>query len=105
GIYWLSERKPASPYIYDVAQRVPWARERARGELMADLDRNRPGAIVVQHGDRFGWVTGDEYDSAQALREFPELESLIDRDYTLHRTIDDFDVYLRSELVTEDSKK
>jgi hypothetical protein len=94
GIYWLSERRLASHFIYDVAQRVPWARDRARRELMADLARTPPAAIVVQHGDRFEWVTGDERDSSEALGEFPELAELIAAKYRLEKTIEDFDVYL-----------
>jgi hypothetical protein len=94
GIYWLSQRPHASRFIYDVAQRVPWARERARRELMDELARNPPAAIVVQHGDRFQWVTGDERDSFEVLGDFPELAGLIANGYRLEKTIEDFDVYL-----------
>jgi hypothetical protein len=94
GIYWLSERPLASHFIYDVAQRVPWARERARRELMAELERSKPAAIIVQHGDRFNWVTGDEDDSAQALVNFPELQGLIEREYRHEKTVEDFEIYL-----------
>lgn len=96
GIYWMSDRAPASRYIYDVAQRVPWARERARTELLAELERAQPAAIVVQHGDRFPWVTGDGDDSAEELRDFPELYRLLSDRYQLDRSIEDFDIYLRA---------
>lgn len=95
GIYWMSDREPASRFIYDVAQRVQWERERARRELMDDLSANPPEAIVVEHGDRFSFVTGDDYDSAEALSTFPELDDLIKDQFEMVTTIEDFDVYVR----------
>ena len=96
GIYWIAERKPASRFIYDVPQRVPWVRDRARAELMSELEKSAPAAIVVQHGDRFPWVTGDSDDSADALRNFPALLEYLRAHYTIDKTIEDFDIYLRA---------
>lgn len=73
-VYWLAERRPASRYIYNVPQRAMWQRERARQELLADLRANPPRAVVIQRGDYFRFVTGDDLDSAGALSTFPELE-------------------------------
>jgi hypothetical protein len=93
-IYELSERRPASRYIYDVPQRVEWAREGARRTLLADLDAHPPRAIVVEHRDVFPQVTGDSIDSADTLKEFPELMSRISEHYRLDTSIEDFDIYL-----------
>lgn len=95
GIYWLAGRPPSTRYIYDVAQRVQWSKARAQSEMMSDLDKTPPQWIVVQHGDRFSWVTGDERDSAEAVRVFPELATLIDTKFELVTTIEDFDLYER----------
>lgn len=95
GIYWMADRPPATRYVYDVAQRVSWGRERAQRELMADLAKNPPALAVVQHGDRFSWVTGDDFDSAEALPHFHDLARLVERDFQLVTTIEDFDVYER----------
>ena len=95
GIYWMADRPPATRYVYDVAQRVSWGRERAQRELMADLAKNPPALVVVQHGDRFSWVTGDDFDSAEALPHFHDLARLVERDFQLVTTIEDFDVYER----------
>jgi hypothetical protein len=95
GIYWISGRRAASAYIYDVPQRVAWARERTRSELLRDLERSPPHAIVVQHRDRFSWVTGDTLDSAESLAGFAELAALIERGYELSVKIEDFDIYVR----------
>jgi hypothetical protein len=95
GIYWLADRNPATRFIYNVPQRAHWERAHARELMLADLGRQPPAMIVVQHGDRFRWVTGDDDDSAQALAEFPELRQLIDQQYVLAATVDNFDLYER----------
>ena len=97
GLYWLSERRASSRYIYDVAQRVRWDRDRARKELMNDLNSDPPQLVVVQHGDRFSWVTGDKFDSAEAIATFPELESFIRDGYEKTHSVEDFDLYERVE--------
>jgi hypothetical protein len=93
-IYDMSGRRPASRYIYDVPQRVAWARDAARGELMTDLIAHPPGAVVVEHRDVFPAVTGDAIDSADSLRSFPAFSAWLADGYQLAVTIEDFDVYL-----------
>jgi hypothetical protein len=93
-IYDLADRTPAARYLYDVPQRVAWAKERERQILMADLTAGRPAAIVVEHRDVFPMVTGDAIDSADTLKDFAALGELIAARYTLATTIEDFDVYL-----------
>lgn len=93
-IYDLADRSPATRYLYDVPQRVAWAKAHEREILMRDLDAGRPAAIVVEHRDVFPMVTGDAIDSADTLRGFPELNGLIASRYALGVSIEDFDVYL-----------
>jgi hypothetical protein len=94
-VYLLADRKPASRFIYNVPQRVQWAQVRARSTLMADLARCPPQLIAVQSNDVFPSVTGDDLDSRRALRTFPELSVLIERDYELIEAIEDFELYER----------
>jgi hypothetical protein len=93
-IYDLAGRAPVTRYLYDVPQRVAWAKAREREILMRDLAASPPAAIVVEHRDVFPMVTGDAIDSADTLRDFPALAGLIASRYTLETTIEDFDVYL-----------
>jgi hypothetical protein len=81
-VYWLSARRPSSRYVYNVPQRATWQRERAREELLADLRANPPKAVVIQHGDYFRFVTGDDLDSAAALSTFPELAAILTDGYS-----------------------
>ena len=93
-LYDLSGRAPSSKYIYNVAQRVAWAKGPAREELMRELKERPPAAIIVEHNDVFPMVTGDPIDSADTLKGFDALRSLIEDRYTLEAKIEDFDVYL-----------
>jgi hypothetical protein len=96
-IYDLSQRRPASRYIYDVPQRAPWFKQRARAELIGDLDAHPPRAIVVEHQDVVYAMTGDVVDSADTLREFPALATRLARSYELESTIGNLDVYFRRD--------
>ena len=93
-IYDLADRAPSTRYLYDVPQRVAWARVRAREILMRDLAADPPAANVVEHRDVFPMVTGDAVDSADTLKGFPALAGLLAGGYALETTIEDFDVYL-----------
>ena len=84
---------PASRYVYNLAQRSPWSHAQSRAELIADLQESRPAAIFVEHGDRFPFLTGSPGDSAEALRDFPELRTMIQRDYRLVGALGKFDTY------------
>jgi hypothetical protein len=63
--------------------------------LMQDLARKPPQLIAVQRNDVFPAVTGDDLDSRRALETFPELSTLIERDYELIEAVEDFELYER----------
>jgi hypothetical protein len=94
GIYLESDRQPASRYIYNLAQRSPWAAHQAQADLVADLERSRPRAILVEHGDVFAFLTGATSDSAASLDAFPELSSMLAQHYSSAARIGKFDAYL-----------
>jgi hypothetical protein len=94
-LYWLSERRPASRFIYNVAQRSTWERDSSRRALLADLWRTPPRVIVVQARDVFPSVTGTGLDSRDELPTFPELAALVEQEYELVARIDDFELYGR----------
>ena len=81
SIYFDARRSPASRYIYNAPQRAPWSREAARIELMRDLDRTPPSAVVIERLDTFFRVVGNDSDSATALAEFPALWEYLRRHY------------------------
>lgn len=93
-IYDLSDRRPGSRYLYDVPQRVAWAKAKERATLMSDLAQSHPAAIVVEHRDVFPMVTGDAIDSADTLADFVELRGYLNERYRIALSIEDFDIYL-----------
>jgi hypothetical protein len=95
AIYFISQRGSASRFVYNVAQRAQWERERARQVLFQDLTINRPAMIVVQHGDVFPGVTGNQLDSAAELAGFGALSRLLAKDFRFDSRIEDFDLYRR----------
>jgi hypothetical protein len=94
-VYWLAERPPASRFIYNVPQRTTWERERSRADLLRDLRQRPPAAIVVQRNDVFPMVTGNELDSRREVVNFPAFAELLERDFELATSIEDFEIYLR----------
>ena len=62
-------------------------REAFRAEYLEGLEARRPADVV--HG-----IHGQ--DSAEALADFPELGSLLERDYTLEERIGRLDLYRRN---------
>jgi hypothetical protein len=95
-IYDLTDRPSASRYIYNAPQRSQWSAARTQSELMNELARRRPKAIVVAHHDIFPMVTGDARDSATSLERFPALKQLLTEDYNKFKRVHDFDIYLHT---------
>ncbi|HVY48347.1 MAG TPA: hypothetical protein VHB21_20810, partial [Minicystis sp.] len=93
-IYDLADRAPATRFLYDVPQRVAWAKAEAREALMQDLASSAPRAVVVEHRDVFPMVTGDAIDSADTLRDFAALRDLLAARYEPAGAIEDFDLYV-----------
>ena len=93
-IYDLADRTPSTRYLYDVPQRVAWAKEAERATLMKDLEASHPAAVVVERRDVFPMVTGDAIDSNDTLQEFDALRTLLQDRYWMAEKIEDFDVYL-----------
>jgi hypothetical protein len=97
-IYDLAERPAASRFLYDVPQRVEWAKDATRATLMRDLQNAPPAAIVVEHRDVFPMVTGSYLDSNDELPEFPALRDLLAERYEFFARIEDFDVFFLREV-------
>lgn len=93
-IYDLTDRRPATRYLYNVPQRVSWGRSEARDTLMRDLTADPPAMVIVERYDVFPMVTGELLDSADSLPGFPALRDYLDTRYELATTIEDFDIYV-----------
>lgn len=98
-IYDLSGRRPASRFLYNVPQRVAWAKADMRKTLLRDLAERRPAAVVVEHRDVFPMVTGDAIDSADTLYDFWDFVVFLQR-YRLEDKVGDLDVYVEKDPAT-----
>ncbi|MBW2267353.1 MAG: hypothetical protein JRH16_02160 [Deltaproteobacteria bacterium] len=97
-LYEMAGRRPASRWIYNVPQRLEWShRERARAELMQDLEGQPPAAVVLLRNDVRAGVTGSLRDSATELGSFGELSAWLADGYEKAFSIEDLEVYLRRD--------
>lgn len=92
GLFPLSERRSASRYGHNHALLIGDPTTR-RADLMAELKRASPRAIVVQRGDHNG---PDRKDSQTLLAGFPALAALIRADYHASWQNTGFLLYLKN---------
>jgi hypothetical protein len=95
-IYDLSGRRPASRFLYNVPQRVGWAKGPMRETLLRELAERPPAAVVVEHRDVFPMVTGDAIDSADTLYDFWDFYVFLQK-YRLLEKVGDLDVYIEKD--------
>jgi hypothetical protein len=103
-VYYLAERFAASrfPITHPLVMRPPGQdltamQRRWRAEFITDLSTRPPAYIAVVRGDHWWWAP-EEKSSEELLHEFPELNALIDRQYTLDQTIGRFLVCRRLSI-------
>ncbi len=80
SVYLASGRAPASRYLYDVPLRATWSAQH-RARFLADVRASRPAAVALERWDRMKMVTGNDQDSLEAARAFPELMALLEAGY------------------------
>jgi hypothetical protein len=95
SIYWFSGRRPATRFIYNVAQRSPWQTSISQRLFIDEVVERRPQVVIVQRNDVFPGVTGFPTDSAADLPKFVALDRYVSDNYAFAATIDDFDLYVR----------
>jgi hypothetical protein len=95
-VYDSSRRRCASRYVYDVAQRLSWSRERSCATLREDLGRDPPAAVAVEREDRFSDVTGSTQDSSEAIAACTWFPTWLSSNYTREWGSAKFTVYRRA---------
>lgn len=92
-VYALSDRRPATRFIYSYPLVGKWYPAAWRQEVVDQLRSSPPAFVLVLENDALPTVTGMETDSATQLQDFPELLRLIEESYALDRQIGNFQVY------------
>jgi hypothetical protein len=97
-VYFLSERRMVSRFLYNFPMFTAYYRQAYRDELMAALAADTPAVFVVQHEDRTPHVSVHDHDSAEILEQFGALKSFLAERYRLRDRVARFDVYYRSDI-------
>jgi hypothetical protein len=96
SIYWFSGRRPATRFIYNVAQRSHWQTETSQKLFIEEVRQRSPVVVILQHNDIFPGVTGYGTDSVADLPRFAALDQYVTEHYKFLATIDDFDILGRN---------
>ncbi len=96
-VYWLSDRKPSSSYIYNVPQRAAWESERAWQKLWSDLRTHPPALIATQRLDIMPFVTGTRLDSTDSLPQYPRFERYLTEHFRMVKQVDRFNLWVRAD--------
>src|SRR5712692_5155934 len=94
-IYYLTQLRPPTRFISNLALISPWAPPAWREELIRDLKRSLPAFIVVARSDQVPEIAFTQLDSEQYLTVFPQLADLISGSYRLMAAFPDFVIYRR----------
>lgn len=97
-VYVLGDRNMAGRFPYTYPLVVPWAPVEAyEAELLEDLRRAPPAAILIGSRDAVKLVTGHKKDSRRMLRELPELDSWIRDRYVLAERVGRYEILVPRE--------
>ena len=94
-IYYLSAHQAPTRFVSNLGILSLWAQPSWRDELVRDLQSAQPRFIVVTRGDALPTITYVGLDSADYLKVYPKLNSLIAEKYHPVADFDSFVVYRR----------
>lgn len=96
-VYVLSDRRPATRFIYNYPLVGDWYPSRWRDQTVAQLRQSPPAFILVLENDSLSSVTGKNTDSATQLQDYGPLLQVIEEGYVLEKKIGNFQIYHRIE--------
>jgi len=92
-IYYLTQLRPPTRFVSNLALISPWGPPAWREELIRDLKRSLPAFIVVARRDQVPEIAFTQLDSEQYLTVFPQLADLISGSYRPMAAFPDFVIY------------
>lgn len=92
-IYYLSDRKCVSRFIYSFP--LLWKGENAafRKEFIADIEKKNPKLMIIASNDPLYFISGYNEDSKQLLKRFPEFDSFLNSKYSFKKYSGDYEIY------------
>ncbi len=104
GVYFMSQRRPVSRFVYNFPLFAAYYRQSYRDEFMSALRANPPAVFVVQHEDRIPRLAGHNRDSAEVLATFAELRTFIENGFRPQASVKRFDIYFRKDIDPRDQR-
>jgi len=92
-VYVLSDRQPATRFIYSYPLVGRWYPEYWRQEVVDQLRQSPPAFILILKNDSLEVVTGVQTDSATQFQEFSGLLDLVEQDYVWDQQIGNMEIY------------
>lgn len=96
-IYYLSGYRPPVRFVWNLPLIAPWRLPGWRRELVCQLTQARPRYIIVANHDEVHDLSGTWQDSAQTLRDFPELNNYLRTFYQPCEDDGTFEIYCRAQ--------
>jgi len=96
-VYYLSERRCPSKFIYNVPLFGAFEKLGNRSQLLSSLIANKPKFFIIQKNDYLPHVTRRKINSLEALKEFPELSDFLKNNYAVEKNTENFLILSRSD--------
>ncbi|MEO7322806.1 MAG: glycosyltransferase family 39 protein, partial [Burkholderiales bacterium] len=93
GVYFMSQRRPVSRFVYNFPMFTSYYRQSYRDEFMTALRANPPAVFIVQHADRTPRISGHNRDSAEVFATFEDLRAFVEDRYRPSGSVRRFDIY------------
>lgn len=93
SIYFLSQRRNATRFIYNFTLYGPNASPDLRQEFISEIQEQKPAYVVIVKNDAIFHVSATTEDSWTAFITFDEFHHFVLENYHLETTIEDFVLY------------
>ena len=93
GIYFLSQRRNATRFIYNFPLYGPNATSELQQEFLKDIREQKPVYIAIVRNDSIFHVTATNQDSWTAFISFGEFQEFVLENYQVETTIENFVIY------------
>ncbi len=94
-IYFLTQQRPPTRFVSNLALISPWGLPAWREELLRDLEKSPPAFIVVAQKDQVPDISFTSWDSEKGLSAYPGLADFISNSYDLMGAFPNFLLYRR----------
>ena len=92
-IYFLSNRKCPSRFIYNTPLYWSWTPPEYKNEFIEVMLNQKPEYFIIVKNDPVPFVSGDMFDSEWTFNKYEKLVQIIKENYKFEISIEDFKIY------------